>query len=94
MAGQGFFDKGLDLAFSAEWRPVVEFFDQESLQWLVLFFLSPIWLSVKIFATIGHWIYGKVKDWPWFLIRFAIFELVLVTIDIGSDTGQGYRLIK
>ena len=94
MAEQGFFSYGMDLAFSDNWDPgVINFFSPKNLQWLVLFFLSPVWLLVKVFATIGLWIHGKVKDWPWFFIKFALFELVLVSTDIGSDTAQGIRLI-
>ena len=80
------------LILSEDWSPVIDFFTFEKLQWLFFFALSPIWLTIKCIATILCSIHTFTKDWPWFLIKFAIFELVLVTTDIGSDLVQGIRL--
>ena len=80
------------LILSEDWNPVIDFFTFEKLQWLFFFILSPIWLTIKSIVTILYRIHGVTKDWPWFLIKFAIFELVLVTTDIGSDLVQGIRL--
>ena len=88
----GYFDYEKKLILSRDWHPVGEFFSLQHLKLLMLFFLSPIWILIKFLATFGLWIYDKVKDWPWFFIKFFVFELVLVTTDIGSDTLQGIRL--
>ena len=81
-----------NLILSEDWSSVGDFYAIEKFEWLFLFLLSPMWLVVKAFATIGINIHKLIKDWPWFFIRFAVFELVLVTTDIGSDTWQGIKL--
>ena len=93
MGKKGFFPFGKELILTDKWDPVDKFFGAKYLEWLVFFFLSPIWILVKVFVTFGLWIYRQVKHWPWFFIRFIIFELVLVTTDVGSDTAQGIRLM-
>ena len=80
------------LVLSDDWSSVAKFYTIDNFLWMILFFLSPFWIVVKVIATIGIKIYNLIKDWPWFFIRFAIFELVLVSTDIGSDTWQGIRL--
>ena len=78
-----------DLIFSEDWISVVDFYSIERLKWLGLFLLSPVWMLVKIGFVLINKVYNRVKDWPWFFIKFAISELVL---DIGSDTMQGIKL--
>ena len=81
-----------DLIFSEDWISVVDFYSIERLKWMGLFLLSPIWIVVKLGFILVNKVYNSVKDWPWFFIKFAISELVLVTVDIGSDTMQGIKL--
>ena len=83
-----------DLILSEDWTLVLKFYAIERIKWMVLFLLSPIWLCIKVVATLTIKVYTISKDWPWFLIRFAISELFLVTIDIGSDTMQGIKLTR
>lgn len=94
MSKEGFFSYGKLIALTDKWGPVVEFFGTEHIQWLMFFVLSPIWLLVKVFVTFGFWIHRQVEHWPWFFIQFFIFELVIVTMDVGADTVQGFRLIR
>ena len=94
MDKEGFFSYGKRIALTDKWDPVVEFFGAEHLRWLVFFFLSPIWLLIKVFVTFGLWILRQVEHWPWFFIQFFLFELVMVTTDVGADVVQGFRLIR